>query len=277
MYKFASVSPVVLLATASFSLLPIISLLADELPQNIQSSLTLLGNTGTKPTCEPTKFVGEPFFTVETILQNQTRDYTFDSAGVPVNIQVFREELPTPVELVLQQELNDTTAIASISRSFESGEPVFEIELRSNNTDRLLIVNPDGRIIAREIPPSALPNRVQKGIQKNLGALQIDKVLQCKENDSTYFTIGLLNGDFSKWVTVDDSGTFSEQEERVSITAVPAPVRTSILNKAGANEHLRILRKVVSNDVFFEIWILQAQKVEFFWVDSSGTMSLEHP
>lgn len=277
MFKLASASPAVLLATASLCILLLQPLRAEDLPPSIQSSLTLLQHSGTKPIAEPTKFVGEPFFTVETIIQNQTRDYTFDTAGVPVNIQVFREELPAPVELALQQELNGSTSIASISRSYESGELVFELELRSNDIERLVIRHPDGKIIAREIPPATLPNRVQKGIQKTLGALQIAKVLQCKENDSTYFTLGLINGDSSRWVTVDESGTFSEQEERVPITAVPAPVRTSILNKAGTNEHLRILRKVENNEVFFEVWILQAQKLEFFWVDSSGTISLEHP
>jgi len=88
----------------------------------------------------------------------------------------------------------------------------------------------------RKITRAELPAAVERAVAAQSQGATIRGFSQEKEKGQTLYEVEMTVGGHGKDVTIDTSGTVVEIEEQVELSALPAPVRTALLARAGAGK-----------------------------------------
>jgi len=108
--------------------------------------------------------------------------------------------------------------------------------MRRNMTVLALMVLAAGTSAAQErkITRADLPAAVERTVAAQSQGATIRGFSQEKEKGQTLYEVEMTVAGHGKDVTIDTSGTVVEVEEQVALSALPAPVRTALLARAGA-------------------------------------------
>jgi hypothetical protein len=108
--------------------------------------------------------------------------------------------------------------------------------MRRNMTVLTLMVLAAGTSAAQErkITRADLPAAVERTVAAQSQGATIRGFSQEKEKGQTLYEVEMTVAGHGKDVTIDTSGTVVEVEEQVALSALPAPVRSALLARAGA-------------------------------------------
>lgn len=248
-----------------------------NLPAPVRSTLALLTENSPAAAIEPLKLVGEPLFSIKIPESGHSREWILDRSGFPLSIQTFEPELPHPVLQLLKQELAAGNSLEGLSRSFEAGETVYDLDLRSAKGQHTLAVHASGEILSLEIALSELPGTIQKALLRLSAAGKPEKYFRSEEENNVFFTVGIAATETALWVTFKADGSLLEQEETVPWNALPPPVQRAIQERLSSRERIRVTRKTADRDLTFDVSVFVAGKFEGFSVSSTGTVSELRP
>jgi len=88
----------------------------------------------------------------------------------------------------------------------------------------------------RKITRADLPAAVERTVAAQSQGATIRGFAEEKEKGQTFYEVELTVAGHTKDVLIDASGTVLEVEEQVELSALPAPVRTALLARAGAGK-----------------------------------------
>ncbi len=88
----------------------------------------------------------------------------------------------------------------------------------------------------RKITRAQLPAAVERTVTVQSGGATIRGFAEEQENGQTFYELELTVAGHTKDVLMDRRGRVVEVEEEVALDALPAPVRTALLAKAGAGK-----------------------------------------
>jgi len=88
----------------------------------------------------------------------------------------------------------------------------------------------------RKITRADLPAAVERTVAAQSQGATIRGFAEEKEKGQTFYEVELTVAGHTKDVLIDASGAVVEVEEQVEVSALPAPVRTALLARAGAGK-----------------------------------------
>ena len=245
---------------------------ADEIPPEIQSSLAILKQDPASVSVQSLVFLGETFFIAAISAGPKVREWTFDAAGVPLSVELFREELPAPVQDALAKLLASGSVLGGLARTFESGSLIFEIDIETPKALESISYFADGKLSSREVAESELPAPVLKALKRRLNGESLKECYRSEEKGTVYFTAGLARPNGPAWHTFDAVGALAQREERAEWDAVPPAVQDALMGKLNTKERLRIIRKTEDREVSFEVWAFTPDKLDIYSVTSEGVL-----
>ena len=92
----------------------------------------------------------------------------------------------------------------------------------------------------RKIARADLPAAVERTVAAQSQGATIRGFSQEIEKGQTFYEVEMTVAGHGKDVLIDTGGTVVEVEEQVALRALPAPVRTALLAKAGAGRITRV-------------------------------------
>jgi len=100
----------------------------------------------------------------------------------------------------------------------------------------ILLVAGSAAAQERKITRADLPAAVERTVAAQSQGATIRGFAEEKEKGQTFYEVELTVAGHTKDVLIDASGTVLEVEEQVELSALPAPVRTALLARAGAGK-----------------------------------------
>ncbi len=216
--------------------------------------------------------MGETLFLAEVSAGGKVREWTFDAAGVPLGVEIFSDELPPAVQSALSKLLGSGSTLSALSRTFERGQDVFEVEITTPKGTKAYAFYGDGRPQSSEVLTTELPQRLFKVLKKRFAGATPDKCFQSEDNGAIFFTLGLPRTNGPLWVTFDAEGALSEQEERIEWSDAPPALQNALLEKFTTRDHTRIIRTTEGNEVAFEIWVYTPERLEIYSASQDCTL-----
>ena len=245
---------------------------AIEIPPDVTASLNFLKQDPATTSIETVVATGETLFVAAVSAGGKVREWTFDASGVPLEVEIFKDELPPDVQSVLSKLLGTGGTISALHRTFERGKDVFEVEMTTPQGTKAVAFYADGRTQSSEVLTSELPQRLFKVLKKRFAGANPDKCFQSENNGAIYFTVGLPRPNGPLWVTFDAEGTLSEQEERIEWNDAPPGLQKALLEKLSTRNHTRIIRTTEGTEVTFEIWVYTPEHLEIYSGSSDGSL-----
>ena len=100
----------------------------------------------------------------------------------------------------------------------------------------ILLVAGSAAAQERKITRADLPAAVERTVAAQSQGATIRGFAEEKEKGQTFYEVELTVAGHTKDVLIDASGAVVEVEEQVEVSALPAPVRTALLARAGAGK-----------------------------------------
>lgn len=266
-------TPVVAAAAALLCAHP---LLAVELPASVTASLNQIAPADTAPIREITPFIGagENLYLVEVQVpgSSDTREWYFDAQGVPVGVQVFQKEVPQAMsDFLTPWLLRKTASVSGMVKIFDSGQLLFEVEVKTLRDSKLFGFYADGTSAHTQTELSALPESLQTSLKALLQTEgPLESILRLHGTIPALYQIAIKRPDKPLWITVDASGAEVEREEIVAFKSTPDPVQAAVLAKTGSSEGLRILLKRTGKTQEFAVQFFREAKLHTFRLTENG-------
>ncbi|MEI6871252.1 MAG: hypothetical protein WCL08_03125 [Verrucomicrobiota bacterium] len=243
-----------------------------EIPSEVTISLGFLKQDSSTTNIETVVIMGEALYLAEVSAGGKAREWTFDASGVPLGVEIFNDELPPAVQSSVSRLLGSGGTLSALSRTFEHGRDVFEVEIATPKGTRAYAFYGDGRPQSTEVLTTELPPRLFKVLKKRFAGATPDKCFQSEDNGAIYFTVGLPRPNGPLWITFDAEGALSEQEERIEWSEAPPALQNALLEKFTTRDHTRIIRTNEGNEVTFEIWVYTPERLEIYSASQDGTL-----
>jgi hypothetical protein len=266
-------TPVVAAAAALLSAYP---LLAVELPASVTASLTQIAPADTAPIREITPFTcaGESLYLVEVQVpgSSDTREWYFDAQGVPVGVQVFQKEVPQALsDFLTPWLLRKTASVSGMVKIFDSGQALYEAEVKTLRDSRLFGFYADGTPAHTQTELSALPEPLQTSLKVLLQTEgPLESILRLHCTIPPLYQLAIERPEKPLWITVDSSGAEVEREELVAFKSTPDLVQTAVLVKTGSVEGLRILSKRTGKTQEFTVHFFREAKLHTLRLAEDG-------
>jgi uncharacterized membrane protein YkoI len=135
----------------------------EELPPAVQQAIKTRVASGTLAEIDKSVSDGDISYDVEIIAGNKSRTFTVDAAGKLTDEEVFLAELPPEIQKVIQKQAG-TGTVDEISRSFDSGEVLYDVDIIENGKTSTLTFDPQGGLVSKQedVVLLAVPAAAQK-------------------------------------------------------------------------------------------------------------------
>jgi hypothetical protein len=266
-------TPVVAAASALLFARP---LPAVEPTPPVTEGLAQIAPAGAAGAKEITPFTGagESLYLVEVQVpgSSETREWYFDAQGVPVGVQVFQKEVPQALsEFLTPWLLRKNASVSGMVKIFDSGRPLFEVEVKTARDSRLFGFYTDGTPAHTQTELPALPEPLQtslKALIQTEGPLE--SILRLQGTLPALYQLAIERPDKPLWITVDASGAEVEREELVTFKSTPEAVQTAVLARTGSPGGLRILLKQTGKTQEFTVYFFREAKLHTFRLTENG-------
>lgn len=251
---------------------------AELMPPALERTISMLTGESLMPQASVLRIAGEAVYQVSVSSGGVPRNWILDAAGVPLHVQLLDREIPGPIRAILQNEARAGQKVISFARTYEEGKVVYEAEVGSLTAHTNITFSQEGKIISREVPPSALPLLIKKVLNKRFQGIKMEHCFRSEEDGDVYFTVTLPDPEKPRWITFDADGDIETETTRILAVDLADPVREAVQaalhlpGPLGAESSVRILKNTSEDGVVFEIWAFSEGKIKIFWVKPDGTV-----
>ena len=241
-----------------------------QLPPAVQKAVQMQAANGKLGEITRDDDNGAVNYVVEITKGAQTRDYTFDEAGVLVGMEMALMEVPLEVQKTIQAQMVQGT-LESIEKSIDGTSVSYDVDWKSKDgKDHSFSVAENGKLASVDLSLDETPPAVKGTIQHQLGTDQLISISKTMEDDGAYYDVTFVSNGVERDFSVAESGQMDSRQ--VLMTELPPSVQTTIDRIVGQGKVVRIdqIYEKHKGGPPFEIESVVNGKPYFFLVGQKG-------
>ena len=179
-----------------------------ELPAAAQQAIRTKVGTATLGEIDKSIDDGEASYEVEMISAGKSRTFTVDSGGKLVDEEIVLAELPESLQKAIQKEIAGGK-IEQITRTFDAGDTLYDVDVSLNGKTRTLTFDPAGALLSteEEMALAEVPAAVKTQIQTLANGGRVIGVSKVTEGGMVSFDVDVRTQGKVESHTVAQDGT----------------------------------------------------------------------
>lgn len=180
----------------------------EELPAAVQQAIRAKVGSATLGEIDKSIDEGQASYEVESISAGKTRTFTIDATGKLTDEEVSLEELPDVLQKAIQKE-TDGGKIDQITRTFDTGEPLYDVDISKNRKMRTVTFDAAGTFLCTEEEATLeeVPAAVKTQIQNLSSGGKVISISKIIENGATTFDVDVRKQGKVESHTLAEDGT----------------------------------------------------------------------
>lgn len=188
---------------------------------------------------------GEVTYEAEIRKANKERSLTVDETGQLLDIEVFLNEVPAPVQAGIKKIIS-TNTLEGITKVLDE-EISYEIEMTQNGVSRNFTVNSNGALQSIQMRLNELPEPVRKAVVAELHGRKPGDIYRNYDEAEVSYEVEIDPDGKACTLTVDPDGEIFLREEEMKAGELPAPVQKAVRDWA-KDDLLKNLRRMTDKD-----------------------------
>ncbi len=211
---------------------------------------------------------GDVTYEVEITQGKRDRDFTLDEDGEVVSELVFMDELTVAV----QKTINEKAAgaeLGDITRTFQDGEPVYEVDITRAGRNRYFAVDLDGTLLGEQVFLSELSPAIQATIKTQITGAKLGDINKVF-GDTVVYEAAMEKNGAVRTFTVDEDGDLLDIQ--LPLGETPPPVQKTIQEQAQGSSLDQITKIIAGDEITYQVDLTTNDQARTFYVTAKGDL-----
>ena len=216
---------------------------------------------------------GDVTFEVQITQGKRDRDFALDEDGMLVSEQVFIEELTVAVQKTIREKALGAE-LGDITRTFEEGDPAYEVNMTKAGQERYFAVDGDGTLLGEQVFLTELTAAVQSTIQAQATEATLGDINKIYGDEVTYEAAMKKHGT-ERTFTVDADGDLLDIQ--MPLAETPAAVQKTIREQAKGSKLDLITKLIDGTEINYQVDYTSTNNQDhtFYVTDKGDLLGLE--
>jgi uncharacterized membrane protein YkoI len=242
-----------------------------ELPAAVQKTIQAQVGKGTLGEIDKSTEAGETDYDVELTRDGKTRNLTVGADGELLAEEAFFLELPPAAQRAIQSRIANAK-LTDIEKTVDDGETTYEVEIDRAGLTRSFTVNTNGDVPEEQVFLSELPDKLQSAIQAKTAGGKPGEINKITDDGDVSYEVEMIQAGKTRTLTFDSDGNLSSEEEEISLSDAPEPVRKEIQSLAGGGKIAGLSRVTAGKEISFDVDLSQGGKESSFTIAADGKL-----
>jgi len=242
-----------------------------RLPAPVKQTVQAQAASATLNSAQKVVADGEITYDITITRDGKARDFTVDTNGALIDMQMFLPELPAVVQKSIQARTKGT--VGDIYRSIDDGKIKFDVDVTAGGKTHTHTFADDGRLLTEEVELDSLPAAVQQTIQKQSSGATLGEIDESFEDTEVTFDVEMTRDGQARSFTVNAKGELVDVQ--MFLSELSDPLQKAIQKEAGPGTLGEIDRAIDDGEPTFDVDITAGATTRTVTFTEDGSIVLQ--